>query len=158
MNLLLATDCYKMGHMQQYAPGTSKIYSYLQARKPNENTLFFGLQYYLKKYLQTPITPENVEEFMDISNGLLGNTSNDVYIKLKNLQSLGYIPLRIKAVPEGSNIPTRNVLLTMTNTVPGYHWVVGLFESLLLKLWYPITVATYSKQLKEIVSNYSKAT
>lgn len=158
MNLLLATDCYKMGHMQQYAPGTSKIYSYLQARKPDENLIFFGLQYYLKKYLQQPITQNDVEEFMDISNGLLGATSNDVYNKLKNLQALGYLPIRIKAVPEGSIIPSKNVLLTMTNTVPGYHWVVGLFESLLLKLWYPITVATYSKQLKEIVNIYSNTT
>lgn len=159
-NLLLRTDVYKLGHMRQYAPGTTKVYSYLCARsdKKFHKTVFFGLQYYLEKYLTQKITHDNVDEFIMYHKAILGDIPEDTVVKLRNLADLGYLPVEIKAVREGDIIPVKNVLMTLTNTVPGYGWCVGFVESLLLKLWYPITVATTCMYYRSVVEIFFRNT
>ena len=159
-NILLQTDVYKMGHMEQYAPGCNKVYSYLTARsdKNFDETVFFGLQYYIKQYLSEPITPEMGEEFLTYRKLILGNNSPEIESKIRALCQLGYLPIEIKAVEEGTIMPVRNVLMTITNTHPDFYWVVGFMESLLLKLWYTITVATCSHEYRKIVSRYFSET
>lgn len=150
-NLLLMTDIYKVAHMRAYKEGTSKVYSYLCARssKVSEYAVFFGLQPYIKM-LEKKITQENAEEFFEYYSMFLGTeVPQDVVDKINGLVSLGYIPLEIKAVKEGTKINNKNVLATVTNTVEGYGWVVGFFESLLLKVWAPISVATLSHKYYE---------
>lgn len=159
-NLLLMTDVYKLGHMRQYKPGTTKVYSYLCARstKKYNDALFFGLQPYLKM-LETPITMEDGKELEEYYSMILGGpVPIDVSMKIYNLCKLGYVPLEIKAVPEGTIIDNKNVLATVTNTLPEFYWVVGFFESLLLKVWAPTTVATKSLQFKRIAKKYTDET
>jgi nicotinamide phosphoribosyltransferase len=159
-NPLLATDVYKMGHMEQYAPGCTKVYSYLTARNDNHfnKTVFFGLQYYLKEYLSIPLTPQMGEEFLKYRNLILGENSKEVEKKIMALCKLGYFPLEIKAVEEGTVMPVRNVLMTITNTHPDFYWVVGFVESLLLKLWYSITVASCCFKYRGLVERHYKNT
>jgi nicotinic acid phosphoribosyltransferase len=159
-NLLLMTDVYKLGHLRQYKPGTTKVYSYLCARstKKYNDALFFGLQPYLK-LLETKITKEDAEEFFSYYTMILGaQPQQDIVDKINGLVELGYLPLEIKAVPEGTIINNKNVLATVTNTHPDFYWVVGFFESLLLKVWAPTTVATKSLQFKRLVSKYTEET
>lgn len=159
-NPMLCTDVYKFGHMSQYPPGTTKVYSYLLARsdKKMPSTLFYGLQYYLKM-LEVKPTKAMMDEFLDYRKAILGmDAPKDVVEKLDALVKLGYFPIKIKAVREGSDIPVRNVLMTIENTVPGFHWVVGFFESLLLKVWNTCTVASYSKKLKMLCNKYADET
>ncbi|KAJ8301275.1 hypothetical protein KUTeg_020262 [Tegillarca granosa] len=66
----------------------------------------------------------------------------------------GHLPLRIKAVPEGEVIPFKNVLLTVENTDPHCYWLTNYFETLLVQVWYPMTVATNSRYQKEIIAKY----
>jgi nicotinamide phosphoribosyltransferase len=155
-NILLQTDVYKMGHMEQYAPGCNKVYSYLTARndKTFNETVFFGLQYYIKRYLSSPVTPEMGEEFLTYRKLILGSNSPEIESKIRALCQLGYLPIEIKAVEEGTVLPIRNVLMTITNTHPDFYWVVGFMESLLLKLWYTITVATCSYQYRKVVNRF----
>lgn len=152
-NPLLRTDVYKMGHMEQYAPGTTKVYSYLTARsdKRFNEVVFFGLQYYLQEYLSKPLTPEMGEEFLEVRKAILGSNSPEVEEKIRALCNLGYWPLKIKAAEEGSVLPVRNVLMTITNTHPDFYWCVGFVESLLLKVWYPCTVATQSLAYRKLI-------
>eukprot|EP01132_Coremiostelium_polycephalum_P012749 gene12749-15589_t len=149
-----------MGHMEQYAPGCNKVYSYLTARsdKTFDQTVFFGLQYYIKKYLSDPITPEMGEEFLTYRKMILGSNSPEIETKIRALCQLGYLPIEIKAVEEGTIMPVRNVLMTITNTHPDFYWVVGFMESLLLKLWYTITVATCSHEYRKIVNRFFEET
>jgi nicotinamide phosphoribosyltransferase len=70
----------------------------------------------------------------------------------------GYLPLRIKAAPEGSVIPTRNVLMTIENTDPLCFWLTNYMETLLLKVWYPITVATLSREIKKVILRFLEET
>jgi nicotinamide phosphoribosyltransferase len=159
-NLLLMTDCYKMFHMRGYPEGLTKIYSYLCARstKKYNDALFFGLQPYLK-LLETPITSEDAEEFFSYYTHIIGSTpTSDVVDKINAIVELGYLPIEIKAVPEGTIIDNKNVLATVTNTDPRFAWVVGFFESLLLKVWAPTTVATKSLQFKRIAKKYTDDT
>ncbi|MGV3605340.1 MAG: nicotinate phosphoribosyltransferase [Planctomycetaceae bacterium] len=152
-NPLLRTDVYKMGHMLQYAPGTSKVYSYLCARSSREYSecVWFGLQYFLKQYLTQPITQANVQEFIHAYGSILGQKSQETEEKLIQLARLGYWPIKIKALPEGTIVPVRNALMTITNTLPHYGWAVGFLESLLLKVQYPTRVATNSLQYRKTI-------
>ncbi|MFN8672647.1 MAG: nicotinate phosphoribosyltransferase [Candidatus Sericytochromatia bacterium] len=159
-NPLLATDVYKMGHMEQYAPGCNKVYSYLTARsdKTFDKTMFFGLQYYLKEYFSIKLTPEMGEEFLKYRKMILGANSEEVESKIRALCKLGYFPLEIKAVEEGTVMPVKNVLMTVTNTHPDFYWVVGFTESLILKLWYSITVASCCHKYRVLVDKYYSET
>ena len=151
-NLLLSIDVYKAGHMRFYKPGTTKVYSYLCARsdKKYDSALFFGLQPYLKM-LEKGVSESDAQEFFEMWKEILGSDApQDVVEKINSLVSLGYIPLEIKAVPEGTIVNNKNVLATVTNTVDGFHWVVGFFESLLLKVWAPTSVATLSNKFHKL--------
>lgn len=156
-NPLLALDVYKMGHMEQYAPGTEYVYSYLCARssKNYQQVPFFGLQYYLDEYLNTQITREHAAEWLSVRNEILGGeASKEVTDKIYALADLGHFPIEILAVPEGTIVPAGNVMMTIRNTKPGFGWVVGFVESLLLKLWFPCTVAATVKSYRDVVDDF----
>lgn len=157
MNVLLSTDVYKLGHIEQYPEDIEYIYSYLVARsdKKYKEYPFFGLQYYLKKYLEESITDENVDELLRVRKKILGTDLSEANVtKLRKLVGLDGLPLRIKAVPEGTIVRPGNVVMTIENTLPGYGFLVGMMESLVLKLWYPSTVAAASRKYKNLVTEY----
>lgn len=162
MNLILQTDSYKLSHYRQYPPGTKTIYSYLESRGGVYNeTVFFGLQYYLKRYLAgKAFTAWDIDDAYDIAAEHFGNPSlfNKAGWEKLFKKYGGYLPLSIKAVPEGSVIPVSNVLMTVENTDPEFPWLTNFVESLLLKVWYPTTVATLSREVKKIVKKYLEAT
>ena len=160
-NLLLQTDVYKFGHKDQYPPGTNKVYSYLESRGSREDgldyTVFFGLQYYLKKYFSRPVTHEDVDEYESVAGGILG-PENINSTQFRQLADLGYLPLKIKAVPEGTVMPLKNALLTITNTHPDFAWLVNYVETLLMKLWCPITVASNSYRFRRMFNGFADRT
>lgn len=160
-NPLLALDVYKMGHMEQYKPGVTKVFSYLTTRsdKRFDKMVFFGLQYYLKKYLSIPLESWMADEFLQVREELLGTPAHpDVEEKIRKLCRLGYWPLEIKAVDEGMVLPVKNVVMTITNTLPEYYWCVGFVESLLLKVWYTSTVASMSLKYRETLDEFMDLT
>lgn len=158
-NFILRTDSYKLTHWKQYPEGTQKIYSYLEARGGDyEKTLFFGLQYYLKEYLgKVKITMADVDEAEMFAQAHFGtkeaadsnfNRAGWEYI-VKRLG--GELPIKIKAVKEGTVVPVSNVLATIENTDPNTYWLTNVIETLLMKLWYPITIATNSWYAKKMI-------
>ena len=156
--LPLMTDSYKFSHFKQYPKNTTKVYSYIESRGGRfSETVFFGLQYYLKKYLSAPVTLEEVDKAEKITklHGVPFNREGWDYILEKHN---GYLPLRIKAVPEGVVVPTSNVLVTMENTDDKCYWLTNYMETLLMKVWYPITVATVSFYSKRIIKNFMEET
>lgn len=153
-NIILLTDSYKISHYLQYPPGTSKIYSYFESRGGGyEKLVFFGLQYYLKKYLSRQISAENIDEAEELlarhfSNPSIFNRAGWEYI-LKNHN--GYLPVSIKAIPEGTIVPQRCALVTIENTDPRCFWLTNYLETLLVQIWYGTTVATNSRAMKGIL-------
>lgn len=162
-SLLLDTDSYKASHYLQLPPGLTHIHSYIESRGGEfDSTVFFGLQYILKKYLscsqpQEYIDPDEVEFAKEIfeAHGLPFNYEGWMYI-VKDLK--GRLPLRIRAVPEGTIVLTHNVLLTIENTDPRVPWLTNWVETALMRLWYPTTVATISHEAKKIIWEYLKLT
>lgn len=161
-NILTLTDSYKISHYKQYPAGTTDIYSYFESRggKFNEVT-FFGLQYMLKEYLQgAVVTREKIDEAEKIYAKHFG-TANLFYKEgweyILNVHG-GKLPVRIKAVAEGSVIPTHNVMMTVENTDPKCFWLTNFLETLLVQVWYGCTVATQSREIKKLIAKYLEAT
>ena len=161
-NICLLTDSYKLTHHYLYPKGTERIYSYLESRTGAEfnKTIFYGLQYILKKYLVGNIVSEEkileAEKLVDthIAPGIF-NTEDWMYIA----QELdGKLPVEIKAVPEGSPVNVGNVLMTVENTDKRAYWLPNYLESLLLQVWYPSTIATLSAEVKKLCNFYLDVT
>lgn len=154
-NLILLADAYKYSHHKLYYPGTSHIYSYLESRGGKfDETVFFGLQYFLKEYLEGGvIRTTDIDEAEAMLLEVFGR--NDVFDR-KIFDYIvqeheGKLPIRIKAVPEGMVVPVQNVLMTIENTDPKCFWLTNFLETLLMQVWYPITVATLSREIKKVV-------
>ena len=154
-NILLNVDSYKASHAFQYPPETRYVYSYIESRGGKwDRTVFFGLQMFLKEYLCTPITREMIDEaesFWRAHGEPFYRAGWDHILQEYD----GYLPVEIKAAPEGEIIPTGNVLLTIVNTDPECYWLTSALETALLRaVWYPTTVATNSWHCKQIILQY----
>ncbi len=158
INPILLTDSYKVTHWRQYPPGTEQVYSYFESRGGLfPETTFYGLQYILKAYLEgSIITKEAINEAEQISalhfnNKKLFNREGWEYI-LK--EHGGKLPVSIKAVPEGTVVPTHNALITVEVTDPKCYWLTNYLETLLVQVWYSTTVATLSMNIKRLITKY----
>ncbi|CDW58882.1 hypothetical protein TTRE_0000720801 [Trichuris trichiura] len=131
-NVLYLADSYKVTHYNQYPPLITSVYSYFECRGGKfEQVCFFGLQYILKRWMVGQVVNhamiDEAKEFYKQHFGGLDvfNESGWRYI-VDNHN--GMLPLRIKAVPEGSVIPYKNVLFTVENTDPCVAWLTNWFE------------------------------
>lgn len=153
-NLLLNTDSYKASHWLQYPPRTEATFFYVESRGGVwERTLFFGLQAILKQYLAAPVTHAMVDEAKAFF-AVHGEPFNESGWRHIVDAHGGRLPLRIRAVPEGSVVPTHQALVTIESTDPAAFWLPSYLETLLLRLWYPVTVATQSWHLKQLIRDY----
>lgn len=170
MNPLLLTDGYKVDHRRQYPDGTTLVYSNWTPRKSRienvEEVVFFGLQYFIKKYIIHDFEEyffkqpkeEVIKKYSRRINNYLGE--NQVGTKhIEDLHDLGYIPMVFKALPEGSSVPIRVPMFTMFNTKPEFFWLTNYFETLLSAvIWMPCTSATIAKQYRKILDKYASET
>jgi nicotinamide phosphoribosyltransferase len=152
-NPLLETDSYKLSHWWQYPPDARHVYSYLSSRGGFwRDTMFFGLQYILKScFVGNVFNKEDIDEAQAFSAMHFGtdkvfNTTGWTRLLEKHG---GKLPLKIRAVPEGTIVPVKNALMTIENTDPEFPWLTNWAETLLLQVWYPITVGTLSWHIKQ---------
>jgi len=153
-NLVLETDSYKFTHWKQYPPGTEFVYSYLESRGGMFGQIvFFGLQYYLQRYLSGVVVEEEdvcvARQFVDQHMGP-GMFNYEGWMHIVRRHG-GKLPVTIKAVPEGSVVDVSNALMTVENTDPVCYWLPNYLETLLLKVWYPITVGTLSRAIRRVI-------
>ena len=158
-NIILNTDSYKVSMFKQYPVGTTGVYSYIESRGGvYDETVFFGLQAFIKEYLLDPITQADIDiaEEILLAHGEPFNRSGWEYILNKYN---GYLPVVIKGVPEGTVVPVKNVLATIENLDPESFWLTTYLETALLRaVWYPTTVATQSKSIKKVILDYLEKT
>ena len=150
-NPILDTDSYKASHFLQYPPSTTGLFAYLESRGGRfPQTLFFGLQAILKSQLLQPITSENISEAAELfaQHGLPFAKAG--FERIVNLHQ-GHWPVKIRAVPEGTLVPTHNVLMTVESTDPALPWIVTYLETMFLRVWYPVTVATLSLNARSLI-------
>lgn len=150
-NLILNSDSYKTSHWVQYPAGSEYLSSYIEARGGDYDVVFFGLQAFIKEYLSTPITHQDIDEAetMIQAHGLTFNRAGWERLVDKHH---GFLPLRIEAIPEGSIVPVSNVVCQVVNTDPEFYWLPSYIETALLRaIWYPSTVASVSHYCKDII-------
>jgi nicotinamide phosphoribosyltransferase len=154
LNLLTAiirTDSYKFSQWLQYPEDTTHISSYIESRGGEDESVFFGLQAFIKDYMQTPITMADVDfaEKLVTAHGLPFNRAGwEIIVN----EHSGLLPVKIEAVAEGTVMPTHNVQVQIVNTDPRLFWLTSYLETAMLRgVWYPSTVATKSRKMKKII-------
>lgn len=157
-NLILCSDAYKYSHHKFYGVEMTKMISYLESRGGKfSETVFYGLQIILKQYLEgIAITKEEVDEADDYLIGKLGVFGRDDVFDRSKFDYIvdkydGRLPISIKAVPEGTVVGTKNVLFIIESLDEKCAWLTNFLESILLQVWYPITVATLSREVRKKV-------
>ena len=175
-NPLTAIDFYKTDHRRQYPEGTTEVYSNFTPRSSrlanviqdtfDNKVVFFGLQYFIKDFL---INAWNEEFFnkpkdvvvnqykhrMDTSLGE-GAISTE---HIAALHELGYLPLKIKALPEGAKVPIGVPVLTVVNTHSDFFWLTNYIETVISSyLWHPTTSATTAFEYNKLMTEYAKKT
>jgi len=158
--IILDTDSYKASHWRQYPPGTTSMFSYIESRGGKfDRTVFFGLQYYLKQYLSRGVNEDDVDEAEEFyaAHGVPFNREGWDYIARLHKHGKG-LPVRIRAVPEGTVVPTHNALVTIESTDPNVFWIASWLETMLLRVWYPTNVATLSWNCKQTILKYLNTT
>ena len=151
LNPILNTDSYKSSHFAQYPAGTSHVFSYVEARGgPYSQALFFGLQAILKEEFAKPVTRDDMTEADDILS------AHGLPFHRKGWELLldrhgGHLPLEIRAQAEGTIAPVHLPMMSVVNTDPDFFWLTSYVETALLRVWYPVTVATISFGVRQII-------
>jgi nicotinamide phosphoribosyltransferase len=160
-NIIVNSDSYKASHALQYPKGTTHISSYLESRGGDyEDLVFFGLQPILEKHLAgVVVTQEKLDYATKFWNQHFGTEifHGEMWQHIIDNHG-GRLPIRIKAVPEGTVVPLKNVLMTIENTDPKCFALTNFLETLLMQIWYPITIATNSREIKKAIHWYLQET
>lgn len=176
INPLLQTDFYKVDHRRQYPAGTNLVYSNLTARSDHLSPcasspfydgkmVIFGIQYFVKyiaelfqeNFFNCP-KEQMVTEYKNIIEAALGKDAI-TYEHIAELHDLGYLPIIIKALPEGTRVKMKVPFLTIVNTHPNFFWVTNFLETILsANVWKLCTNATIAFEYKKILTHYADKT
>lgn len=165
-NPMLLIDFYKAVHSDMLPKKIEKSVSYFTPRmsrvKMWDTVVMFGLQAFIKTYLIEYFNEEffskSLEEVVGTYDRVLRATlGKDAYKteKIEKLHKLGYLPIEIKALPEGTRVPMHVPMFEISNTNPGFAWLPQALESLIsAELWHPMLSATVGASYREIVNRY----
>ncbi|EPF73990.1 nicotinate phosphoribosyltransferase [Acinetobacter rudis] len=175
INPLNAIDFYKADHRRQYPDGTEYVYANFTPRSSrlarmladfDDKVIFFGLQGFIKHFLIDTWNegffqqPKNkvVAAYKHRMDSALGEGAIPVD-HIEMLHDLGYLPLRIKALPEGSRVNMRVPVLTLVNTDPRFFWLTNYIETILsAELWKSCTTATIAYEYKRLLTQFAQKT
>lgn len=154
-SIILNTDSYKASMFVQYPENTETVFSYVESRGGKyDETVFFGLQAFIKEYLLEPITMADIDEAEAVWSAHGEPFNREGWEYIVNWHN-GFLPIRIKAAPEGTVIPTHNIMVSVENTDPKCFWLTTYLETALLRaIWYPVTVATNSREIKKVITKF----
>ena len=170
MNPLFLTDGYKTGHHQQYPKGTTLVYSNFTPRSNKyapagcAHVVSFGQQMIMqqiheafeKEFFSKPKDEVCGEMKRELSMYL--GTDYDV-THFEFLHDLGYLPIAVKALPEGSLVPMKVPVLTIYNTHPDFYWITNYLETIISNLlWKPMTSATIAHEYRKVLTKWQEKT
>lgn len=162
---LLLCDFYKTVHSEQYPKNMTKIVSYFtprMSRVEDTHLVMFGLQAFIKQYLIEYFNEnffnkpkdEVLADYNRILTYTLGEGSYESE-KVVNLYDLGYLPIEIRAIPEGTLVPVKVPMIEISNTHPQFAWIVNAIETIMsCSLWHPMISANVGYKYRQIVDNY----
>ncbi|ENV09338.1 hypothetical protein F966_01995 [Acinetobacter higginsii] len=175
INPLNAIDFYKADHRRQYPVGTEYVYANFTPRSSrlakmlpdfDDKIVFFGLQGFIKHFLIetwnegffNQAKAKVVAAYKRRMDNALGEGAVPVE-HIEALHDLGYLPLKIKALPEGSRVNIKVPVLTIINTDPNFFWLTNYIETVLsAELWKSCTTASIAYEYKRLLSQYAEKT
>lgn len=183
-SMILMSDFYKQSHAEQYPEGITKLISYATARMSRmpaemcgDKLTVFGIQAYVKDFLIERFNDTffNVplEEAMAEYNEIIGETFPIKYVntgKFEALHKLGYLPIEIGCLAEGTRVPIRSAFelpegqcqvpfMYIINTHPDFAWLTEFLESVTSsEVWYPMAIANQAYYYRQIVNKWYGAT
>jgi nicotinamide phosphoribosyltransferase len=163
LNPMLLADFYKISHRAMYPEGTEMVYSTWTPRasrvKNVNEVVVFGLQAFIKTHLietfnrdffQKP-KEQVIEDYVRVIKNTLG-VQNPETKHIEDLHDLGYLPLLIEALPEGTKVPIKTPVMTIRNTDKRFFWVTNFIESLAsCELWQASTSATLAHEYRKLL-------
>lgn len=184
---MLMCDFYKTSHREQYPDGTEYIYSTFTPRSnkyfPVANeVVVFGIQSFVKKYMvnyfnknffkrsknaiikeyqrfiyHTIVNPGNIQ---GLTKAAIERAVKEVDAKhIEDLHDLGYLPLELKALPEGTLAPIKVPVVTLENTKPKFFWLTNYFETIMSNMiWQPMTSATIAHEYRKLLDEFALKT
>lgn len=167
----LLCDFYKLSHRPQYPVGTEKVYSTWTPRsnkyfKYTDKVVTFGIQPFVKKYLISYFNEQFfnrkkedvVAEYIRVLKFTMGIDSPDSS-HIEALHDLGYLPIKIKALKEGTLAPIKTPMLTIENTHSDFFWLTNYLETLISnEIWLPMTSATIAYEYRKLLVKYAMKT
>ncbi len=166
----LLCDFYKISHKDQYPAGTEMVYSTWTPRSNRylpqaDGAVVFGIQSFIKKYLVgyfqkhffSRSKEEVVAEYKRYITFTLGKEPDATHIE--ELHDLGYLPIRVKALKEGTVAPIKTPILTIENTKPKFFWITNYLETIISnEIWLPMTSATIARAYRKLLNEYALKT
>ena len=166
--ITLLADFYKLSHRKQYPQGTTKVYSTLTPRSNkyapySDEIVWFGLQYFIKEYLVDRFNKdffskpkdEVISEYSRLVEFSLGKQYAETK-HIEELHDLGYLPIKISTLPEGSLVPMRVPVMTIENTHDDFFWLTNFLETILsTSIWLPTTSATLAYSYRKVLNDYA---
>lgn len=169
-NPFLLTDFYKTCHHNMYKPNMQKLYSFWTPRMSRidgiNEVVMFGLQGFIQKYLVHYFNVNFFSQDKDLLmleyQSIIRMTMGEEYADTTHLEALydlGYLPIEISAVAEGTRVPVKVPMIQITNTHPDFAWVVNFLETFMsCHIWQPMTSASIAYRYREIMTEYYEKT
>ncbi len=165
---LTLIDFYKADHRSQYPKGTTTVFSNWTPRKSRiddiDSVVFFGLQYYVKEYLITrwnrDFFDRPKDQVVDRYRRRMRNAGIDIDVEhIEALHDLGHLPIEIRALPEGTEVPIGVPMFVLWNTEPDFFWITNYLETSLSSIiWGPSTAATIARKYRRILDHWIATT
>ena len=170
MNPLLLTDGYKTSHNKQYPEGTTLVYSNFTPRsnkyapKGCNEVVVFGTQMVMMQLHET-----FKKDFFDKpKDEVCGEMKRELSMYLgmdydvshfEQLHDLGYLPINVKSLPEGTKAPIKVPVMTIYNTHPDFYWITNYLETIISNLlWKPMTSATIAHAYRKVLTGWQEKT
>lgn len=167
----LLCDFYKVSHREQYPTNTQVIYSTFTPRSNKyfpqaKGAVVFGIQSFVKKFLIDYFNThffnrpkeDVVAEYVRYIKFTLGVENPDAS-HIEELHDLGYMPVKLSALKEGTIAPIKVPVLTIENTDPRFFWITNYLETLMsAEIWYPIVSATIAYEYRKLLDEYALKT
>lgn len=158
-SVFFTQDSYKLAMHKMYPPDTTEVYSFIESRGGIfDEIVAIGVRHFVLKFLDKQITENEYNELVAFFK-LRPEGFDESKLRYIIDRHNGYLPLHIKALPEGTIVPTGVPFVIVYNTDPEAYWLTTVIETVLLSyVWSCVSVATLAREMKKLIKKWNDET